>query len=157
MTGVQTCALPIYDVIATLLPQAKDKGLELALEIGDTVPRVLAIDGFRLKQVLLNFISNAIKYTPKGKVTLKLEWADGWFDLAVQDTGPGMDAPTLERIFEPFFRLPGVSEKSGGVGLGLALVKSIAERHGWRVGCSDAPGGGACFSVWCRPQAQTVA
>jgi two-component system OmpR family sensor kinase len=52
-----------------------------------------------------------------------------------------------ERIFEPFFRLPGASERVGGVGLGLSLVKSIAERHGGRVTCADRPGGGACFKL----------
>jgi len=52
-----------------------------------------------------------------------------------------------DRIFEPFFRLPGASERAGGVGLGLALVKSIAERHGGTVRCEDRPGGGACFQV----------
>jgi two-component system, OmpR family, sensor kinase len=52
-----------------------------------------------------------------------------------------------ERIFEPFYRLPGASEREGNVGLGLALVKSIVERHGGQVHCEDQPGGGACFVI----------
>ena len=59
----------------------------------------------------------------------------------------GRAAELRERIFEPFYRLPGATERDGGVGLGLALVKSIAERHGGRVRCEDRPGGGATFVV----------
>jgi two-component system OmpR family sensor kinase len=65
--------------------------------------------------------------------------------VAVEDHGPGVPQPLRERIFEPFFRLPGASEREGGVGLGLSLVKSITERHGGRVRCEDRPGGGARF------------
>ena len=61
--------------------------------------------------------------------------------------GPGVPPTYRERIFEPFFRLPGASERVGGVGLGLSLVKSIAERHGARVLCTDHAGGGACFEL----------
>ena len=67
--------------------------------------------------------------------------------LWVDDRGPGVPAELRERIFEPFYRLPGASEKEGGVGLGLALVKSIAERHQGSVRCESRPGGGARFVV----------
>jgi signal transduction histidine kinase len=67
--------------------------------------------------------------------------------LQVCDRGPGVPPEQRERIFEPFYRLPGASEREGGVGLGLALVKSIAERHGGSVRCEAREGGGACFTV----------
>jgi signal transduction histidine kinase len=65
----------------------------------------------------------------------------------VCDNGPGVPPEYRERIFEPFFRLPGASEGAGGVGLGLALVKSIAQRHGGWVTCQARPKSGACFLV----------
>ena len=67
--------------------------------------------------------------------------------LWVEDRGPGVPADQRERIFEAFYRLPGASEREGGVGLGLSLVKTIVERHGGRVHCEDRPGGGARFVV----------
>ena len=67
--------------------------------------------------------------------------------IAVHDRGPGVPLEQRERIFEPFYRLPGASERDGGVGLGLALVKSISERHGGRVRCEARVGGGATFVV----------
>jgi signal transduction histidine kinase len=65
--------------------------------------------------------------------------------LRVCDRGPGVPATLRERIFEPFYRLPGHAERSGGVGLGLSLVKQIAERHGGSVRCEGREGGGSCF------------
>ncbi|HPH12289.1 MAG TPA: ATP-binding protein, partial [Burkholderiaceae bacterium] len=65
--------------------------------------------------------------------------------VRVCDHGPGVPVELRERIFEPFYRLPGATERDGGVGLGLSLVKSIATRHGGSVHCENAPGGGACF------------
>lgn len=65
--------------------------------------------------------------------------------MRVYDHGPGVPEALRERIFEPFYRLPGASERAGGVGLGLALVRSIAQRHGGSVHCEDREGGGACF------------
>ena len=106
-----------------------------------------------LRRMVRNLLENAARHGRSGQqdpVVLSLRQTGGALLLQVRDHGPGVPAEYRERIFEPFLRLPGVSEKAGGVGLGLALVKSIAERHGWRVGCDDAPGGGACFSVWCR-------
>jgi two-component system, OmpR family, sensor kinase len=67
--------------------------------------------------------------------------------IAVDDRGPGVPLAQREHIFEPFYRLTGASEKDGGVGLGLALVRSIAQKHGGVVRCEDRPGGGARFVV----------
>ncbi len=67
--------------------------------------------------------------------------------IQVCDSGPGVPVDQQERIFEPFYRLPGASEREGGVGLGLALVKSIATRHGGSVTCRNRPEGGACFEI----------
>jgi signal transduction histidine kinase len=104
-----------------------------------------------LRRMVRNLLENAVRYgvaSGQDDVVLSLSSEQGAQLLRVCDRGPGVPHAYRERIFEPFFRLPGASERAGGVGLGLALVKSIAERHGWAVRCEDRPGGGACFVVF---------
>ena len=104
-----------------------------------------------LRRMVRNLLENAMRYgTAAGQeddVVLSLAVENSSPVLRVCDRGPGVPAQYRDRIFEPFFRLPGASERAGGVGLGLALVKSIAERHGWVVRCEDRQGGGACFVI----------
>jgi signal transduction histidine kinase len=103
-----------------------------------------------LRRLVRNLLENARRYSD-GDVTLALSQGGSTAQptavIRVSDHGPGVPADQRERIFEPFYRLPGASERDGGVGLGLALVKSIAERHGGSVRCEDNPGGGASFVV----------
>lgn len=99
-----------------------------------------------LRRAIRNLLENARRYGA-GEVSLELR-ADGpQAKVVVSDRGPGVPAALRERIFEPFYRLPGASEREGGVGLGLALVKSIAERHGGSVRCEARAGGGASFVI----------
>ena len=103
-----------------------------------------------LRRLIRNLLENARRYST-GAVSLELsQLRVGTQPLAViqvHDRGPGVPADQRERIFEPFYRLPGASERDGGVGLGLALVKSISQRHGGSVRCESRPGGGASFIV----------
>lgn len=103
-----------------------------------------------LRRLIRNLLENARRYS-SGEVSLELsqvgEGAQRRAVIRVNDHGPGVPADQRERIFEPFYRLPGASEHEGGVGLGLALVKSITERHHGSVRCEDRPGGGASFVV----------
>ncbi|WP_394792095.1 sensor histidine kinase [Rhodoferax sp.] len=99
-----------------------------------------------LRRVIRNLLENARRYTT-GDVDVSLQQEGGFAVLRVFDRGPGVPAELRARIFEPFYRLPGASERDGGVGLGLALVKSIAERHGGSVRCEGREGGGACFVI----------
>ena len=103
-----------------------------------------------LRRLIRNLLENARRYST-GDVNLELaKLRVGSRTLAVitvHDRGPGVPAAQRVRIFEPFYRLPGASERDGGVGLGLALVKSIAQRHGGTVRCEARPGGGASFIV----------
>lgn len=99
-----------------------------------------------LRRALRNLIENARRYG-EGEVQIDIEVQDRFAHLRVCDRGPGVPPEQRERIFEPFYRLPGASEQSGGVGLGLALVKSIVQRHGGTVRCEDREGGGACFEM----------
>ena len=82
-----------------------------------------------------------------GEAVLSIRTDAGYAVIQVKDRGPGVPAELAELIFEPFYRLPGASEGEGGVGLGLALVKSITLRHGGSVRCSNRPDGGVCFEV----------
>ena len=103
-----------------------------------------------LRRLIRNLLENAKRYG-QGDVTLELSQKQvgqrAWVVIAVHDQGPGVPLAQRERIFEPFYRLPGASEREGGVGLGLALVKSISERHGGTVRCEARLGGGATFVV----------
>jgi two-component system OmpR family sensor kinase len=97
-----------------------------------------------LRRAIRNLLENARRYS-KGAVEVEVRRESGQAVVRVDDHGPGVPASERERIFEPFYRLPGASEREGGVGLGLALVKSIAMRHYATVRCEDRPGGGARF------------
>lgn len=104
-----------------------------------------------LRRMVRNLLENARRYGAAAPgdegIVLSLRSEKREVLLTVCDSGPGVPAEFRERIFEPFFRLPGASERVGGVGLGLALVKSIAERHGGQVECQARSGGGALFMV----------
>jgi signal transduction histidine kinase len=98
-----------------------------------------------LRRAVRNLLENARRYSPQ-EVTLRLRRAaSSTLEVQVLDRGPGVPPELRQRIFEPFYRLPGASERDGGVGLGLSLVQSIAQGHGGSVRCEARPGGGACF------------
>ena len=111
-------------------------------------PAALVVSGVSklLRRALRNLLENAGRYGGDA-VELRLHAQDGFAIIDVLDRGPGVPESLQERIFEPFYRLPGASEKDGGVGLGLALVKSIALRHGGTARCENRVDTGACFSL----------
>ena len=99
-----------------------------------------------LRRAVRNLLENARRYGA-GSISLALSRTPEFAVIRVGDRGPGVPPALQARIFEPFYRLPGATERDGGVGLGLALVKSIAERHGGRAYCESRSGGGACFVI----------
>lgn len=99
-----------------------------------------------LRRVVRNLLENARRYST-GDITVQVRREGRRAIVSVCDNGPGVPVDLRERIFEPFYRLPGASEHEGGVGLGLALVRSIVQRHSGVVHCDDHAGGGACFVV----------
>ena len=124
--------------------------LDAAFEVGEegAEDQTFVVQGVAklLRRAIRNLLENARRYT-SGAVNVSLQQHGPYAELRVFDRGPGVPAALRERIFEPFYRLPGASETNGGVGLGLALVKSIAERHGGTVRCEGREGGGACFVI----------
>lgn len=129
------------EVVALAAEEAAQVGAELqAVDAHLSVPG----DERLLRRALRNLLENAKRYGG-GEITLHAARHDRQVELRVCDRGSGVPEGLRERIFEPFFRLPGHAEREGGVGLGLALVKQIAQRHGGTVRCDANPGGGSCF------------
>lgn len=143
---------PLEKVDLTGLACEECARLEVPLELGEQ-PQSLNVQGIPklLRRMLRNLLENASRYGGHEgiEVTLLPQPDDDrpWVRLCVSDRGPGVPPELRERIFEPFYRLPGASERAGGVGLGLALVRSIVQRHGGSVHCEERPGGGAQFVV----------
>ena len=130
------------DVVPLAAEEAAQVGAELQAQ---DARLVVPGDERLLRRALRNLLENARRYGGDGEVTLHAQRQGGMVELRVCDRGPGVPEALRERIFEPFFRLPGHAEREGGVGLGLALVKQIADRHGGRVRCDPHAGGGSCF------------
>jgi signal transduction histidine kinase/ActR/RegA family two-component response regulator len=124
----------INEAIITLRPQAELKRIQLEVKLDESVTPLVA-DPHRLSQVVVSLIANAIKFTPPGgHVEVRLERADELARLRVVDSGPGIDARVLPRIFEPFTQQDSSTTRvHGGLGVGLALVKDLVELHGGTV------------------------
>jgi two-component system sensor histidine kinase BaeS len=102
-----------------------------------------------LERALVNLVDNAVRYTPAGgKVEVSTASADGWVEVAVQDSGPGIAPADAARIFEPFVRLEDARAKEpAGSGLGLAIARSIASAHGGTLALESTPGAGSRFTI----------
>ena len=154
LTGLaaEECARVGADLSADLGPGGQTAAVGPANSANGANSHSLTVQGSPrlLRRLIRNLLENARRYS-SGDVSLELsQLRVGTQQLAaieVHDRGPGVPADQRERIFEPFYRLPGASERDGGVGLGLALVKSISQRHGGSVRCESRPGGGASFIV----------
>jgi signal transduction histidine kinase len=136
----------IAGALAAVEPVARRKALELRTELPADLPLVLA-DPDRLRQVLLNLLSNATKFTQAGWIAVRARRADRWVEVTVSDTGPGVPEEAHEYIFERFRQVDGSStRRHGGVGLGLAIVRQLVELQGGSIRVDSAPGRGSNFT-----------
>jgi len=131
------------DLTGLAAEESARAGAELAVADSQQTVMVSGVAKL-LRRAIRNLLENARRYS-SGPVLLSVRREGQRAVLRVCDRGPGVPTTERERIFEPFYRLRGASEREGGVGLGLALVRSITQRHQGQVWCEDNPGGGACF------------
>lgn len=126
----------------------KQKGLEFKLEVSEECQnRKIHTDTGCLKQILFNFIDNAIKYTPHGTITLGCRFEESFIRISVEDTGIGISEENLSHIFERFRRMTNGNEVSDGFGLGLSISKGLAEVIGAKIEVSSEQGAGSRFSI----------
>ena len=134
--------------ITLVRPQADAGKVDLVFKLGPEIPRACMIDSLRLEQIVINLLSNAIKFTEQGSVTLGLRRDAGSIVLSVTDTGIGMDAAQVARIFEPFEQADGsTTRRFGGTGLGLSITRHLVELMQGRIGVDSTPGTGSRFEV----------
>ena len=147
----------VSSITTTFEPQASQKGLTINTYLkGIENDTWVITDDFRLRQIVDNLMSNAVKYTDKGEVTLEARWNTSFQELSfsVKDTGCGIAAADIERIFNPFTRISG-SEGKEGTGLGLSISKRLAECLGGTLEAESEMGNGSCFTltIHCTPSA----
>ena len=129
--------------ILMLQEKAQQKGLKLNLELQQGIDFCTA-DSSRLKQILINLLSNAIKFTERGSVTLKVTLKEDFLHFAVIDTGVGISAENLAKLFKPF---PQISHHHENTGLGLTLSQKLAQLHGGEITVTSELGKGSCFTL----------
>jgi len=135
------------DVVSLLEPQAAAKGLRLHLEAPEC-PLHLVTDAGKLRQVLVNLVGNAVKFSSRGEVSVTVARQEPWMVFRVRDQGPGIGQEQLERIFEPFTQVadPGTREH-GGIGLGLSVSRTFARMLGGGIEVETSPGEGSSFTL----------
>ncbi|AZO79086.1 MULTISPECIES: response regulator [unclassified Bosea (in: a-proteobacteria)] len=138
----------IEDITELMAPRAQAKGVEISALLGSDVPHRLVGDAERLRQILLNLVGNAVKFTYEGGVGIEADTIEGEFIVTIADTGPGIPAERLATIFEEFEQggLTGHREQAG-TGLGLAIARRLARAMGGDVEASNREGGGALFRL----------
>ncbi len=139
-------ATQVQAAVALLTPRAAEKGLALRHEIAPGLPQFLRGDPGRLRQVLLNLISNAIKFTERGGVTVIAQPAGGSLRIIVHDTGIGIAPEQVGRLFARFAQADSsITRRFGGTGLGLAICRALVEAMGGEIGVDSKPGEGSDF------------
>jgi signal transduction histidine kinase len=142
----------LQTVVNLMQVKASEKQLAFVFDAGAGLPHAVLVDERRLRQVLLNLLGNAIKFTDSGRVTLRVGTeprgaAQVQLRLEVEDTGVGMRAEDLGRIFKPFEQVGDVQRRSGGTGLGLAITRALVNDMGGQVQVSSEFGRGSLFQV----------
>lgn len=144
----------VDDCMSSQLPKARQKEIDLTCEIAPTAPRHVVGDPLRLRQIVTNLVNNAVKFTEKGSVTVRLKAAPAaepnrfTLELEVTDTGTGIPAEKLPTIFEKFTQADGsITRRYGGTGLGLTITKRLVEMHGGTIRVESEVGRGSSFHV----------
>ncbi|GAB6039535.1 PAS domain-containing hybrid sensor histidine kinase/response regulator [Endothiovibrio diazotrophicus] len=150
----------IEDVLEVLGVRARDKHLELHARLDDGVPEVVMSDPVRLRQVLFNLVGNAVKFTDRGGVEVRVSrvaGADGVLEFAVRDSGIGIPAERVRAIFSAFTQADAsVTRRFGGTGLGLTICQRLVELMGGRIWVESTPGEGSTFFFTIPAQAAKV-
>ena len=147
VTSVDLSAV-ITSVIAEVRARAAAKGVTIGTDISSQ-PVGVEADPTAIRQVIGNLVENAVQYTSTGSVTVRTSAEGAMVRLDVVDTGVGIAAEHLPRIFERFYRVDaGRSREQGGTGLGLAIVRHLVDAHGGRVEAMSRPGAGTTISAW---------
>ncbi|MBL4977517.1 two-component system histidine kinase PnpS [Bacillus halotolerans] len=145
----------LADIETLLKHKATERGISLQLNVPED-PLYVAGDPYRLKQVFLNLVNNALTYTPeKGSVAINVKPGETEIQIEVSDTGIGIQKEEIPRIFERFYRVDkDRSRNSGGTGLGLAIVKHLIEAHEGKIDVTSEPGRGTVFTVTLKRAAE---
>ncbi len=133
------------DISAIFEPLAAQKNLNFKLKIRGNLPKFIEVDGVRLRQVLINLIDNALKFTERGRVSVEIGWRKNHLFAAVLDTGPGISEADRQRIFEPFQSTD--ENTNRGAGLGLYISKQLVELMGGTLSVESSPGIGSRFNL----------
>lgn len=139
----------IRDVVVLMEQRAETKGLKIRIDQSSRFPRCIVSDGDKIRQILLNYLSNAVKYSEKGEILLKLDADERYLHMQVKDQGVGISSEDLPKIFEPFTQVGGASERTG-TGLGLSITREFVEAMGGRVWVESEPGKGSVFHATIR-------
>ena len=127
--------------------RARSKGLTLYIEVDASANVIVSGDEGKLRQIVLNLLGNAIKFTSRGSVVLRASWADDRASIEVEDTGPGIDQNELKDVFEAFAQTESGLHANEGAGLGLAISRGLARIHGGDVSIESTPGEGTVVRV----------
>lgn len=149
------CRRLLEDLAAMFAPLAAEKALAFAAEVDPAMPRFVSVDETRLRQILVNLLGNAVKFTREGSVRVALAWRDGQLSAVAEDTGPGIAAADRERAFDAYAQLEHAEGKPGA-GLGLSIVLRLVELMGGAIELDSEPGHGARFEL-VLPAAEAVA
>nr|WP_315852287.1 CheR family methyltransferase [Lignipirellula cremea] len=144
----------LADVISLMNVRAEEKQIHLAAEFHGEVPETIETDGTRLRQILLNLVGNAIKFTSEGSVSIRSRFnqGTGQLEFEVTDTGIGIEPDRLEGLFEPFTQIDASNTRSfGGTGLGLAISRRLAQMLGGDIYAKSELGRGSSFTVTLDP------
>jgi signal transduction histidine kinase len=136
----------ISETLAILQPQAAERQVSIALQVPETLPTLIG-DADRLKQVMVNLVSNAVKYNHKGgRVDIEVKVVEDELNVAVRDTGRGIAEEDLPHIFEKFYRVDDLEQQTKGTGLGLSIAKHIVEVHGGAISVQSTRSQGSTFA-----------
>jgi signal transduction histidine kinase/DNA-binding NarL/FixJ family response regulator len=137
----------VHEIASMFELQAAGKGLTFRFDAEGNIPEVVRADEKRVRQILINLLGNAIKFTSAGQVTFRLRYAREMANIEIEDTGPGLSAQELERIFEPFTRAATTGPAAPGAGLGLTIAKMLTDLMGGELTVVSTPGQGSTFKV----------